>query len=90
MIFSYVQYGEYSTAFDIIDKFLDQQVKVVAKEQEAYQCLLPFTQIEQLIAKAESRADEENLSDRIISTQNKVYKILDTFSNFTKAASMFN
>uniref|UniRef100_A0AC35G646 Nuclear pore complex protein Nup160 n=1 Tax=Panagrolaimus sp. PS1159 TaxID=55785 RepID=A0AC35G646_9BILA len=90
MIFSYVQYGEYNTAFDIIDKFLDQQVKVVAKEQEAYQCLLPFTQIEQLIVKAESRADEENLNERIISTQNKVYKILDTFSNFTKAASMLN
>uniref|UniRef100_A0A914YNN5 Nuclear pore complex protein Nup160 n=1 Tax=Panagrolaimus superbus TaxID=310955 RepID=A0A914YNN5_9BILA len=90
MIFSYVEFGEYDTAFDIIDEFLEQQIKVVATEQEKYECLIPFTQIEQLIVRAENSADESNFEERITSTQNKVFKILDNFSNFTKAASMLN
>uniref|UniRef100_A0AC34FDB4 Uncharacterized protein n=1 Tax=Panagrolaimus sp. ES5 TaxID=591445 RepID=A0AC34FDB4_9BILA len=90
MIYSYVEFGEFNTAFDIIDEFLEQQIKVVTAEQEKYECLIPFTQIEQLIVRAENSPDESNLEERIAATQNKVFKILDTFSNFTKAASMLN
>ena len=84
-----MEYKDYDTAFDILDNYLDQQLKIANREQEHYNILIPFTQIEQLLVKAEMNTEEIDYREQILGVKIKVHNILDIYAKFTKAASLF-